>query len=295
MGGSSVLVSVIVPVYNDLESLGCCLQALQNQQFPQSQYEILVVDNGSEADVAGLVNKYATVSYLYEGRPGSYAARNKGVNHAQGKYLAFTDADCEPASDWLAAGLKALQPVSESSVVAGRVDVLTEAGECVTAFAWFDHGTYLNQQRKSDEHYAATANLFIARELFSRVGPFDERLRSGGDREWGERAYAMGVNILYCEAACVRHPARSSFAQLSHKVKRVYGGMLHLAWRAGFWHVVKLVAQTAVPPVSRMRDVMADDVMSLSLRLSRAGVIWLMKGVALVELLRLLGGGRALR
>src|ERR1041384_5139232 len=93
-------VSVIVPVWNDAERLGHCLHALEKQTYPAESYEVIVVDNGSTDSVACLVAAYGRARLVSEQRPGSYAARNTGLNLARGQVIAFTDADCLPAPDW---------------------------------------------------------------------------------------------------------------------------------------------------------------------------------------------------
>jgi glycosyltransferase involved in cell wall biosynthesis len=72
-------ISVIVPVFNDSESLQLCLAALARQSYPSSRYEAIVVDNGSDRpeQVKALVELYQGVIYATEPTPGYYAARNK--------------------------------------------------------------------------------------------------------------------------------------------------------------------------------------------------------------------------
>jgi GT2 family glycosyltransferase len=69
-----------------------------------------------------------------------------------------------------------------------------------------------------------TANLLAPRTAFDRVGPFNEKLLSGGDGEWCQRAGAEGIAVVYCPEASVGHPARASLAELMRKARRVVGG-----------------------------------------------------------------------
>jgi len=98
---STPFVSVIIPVYNDPERLKTCLQALEEQTYPQSSYEVIVVDNGSDESIEPIVTEFNQAKAGYEPHPGSYAARNKGLSLARGEVIAFTDADCIPALDWI--------------------------------------------------------------------------------------------------------------------------------------------------------------------------------------------------
>jgi glycosyltransferase involved in cell wall biosynthesis len=93
------LLSVIVPVWNDESRIGQCIDALKRQSLDSALFEIIVVDNGSTDSTATVVSRYTNVVLLYEPQPGSYAARNTGLRHARGEYVAFTDSDCVPEED----------------------------------------------------------------------------------------------------------------------------------------------------------------------------------------------------
>src|SRR5688572_5665963 len=100
------VVSVIIAVWNSPCQIRQCLAALERQTLPRDQFEILVVDNGSTDDTAAVAHAVPGVTVIEEARPGSYAARNRGLVAARGEYVAFTDADCLPAPDWLEAALR---------------------------------------------------------------------------------------------------------------------------------------------------------------------------------------------
>ena len=117
-------VSVIIPVYNDSKRLKICLAALENQTFPQKQYEVIVIDNGSQEDIRSVTNQYKQAVIYTEFQTGSYAARNKGISVSKGDILAFTDSDCIPASDWIENGVARLQTDSKCGLIAGKVNKL---------------------------------------------------------------------------------------------------------------------------------------------------------------------------
>src|SRR3546814_8574240 len=91
------LISVIIAVWNGRATIGRCLDAVRAQSLPSEELEIIVVDNGSSDGTAEIARSVPGVIVLTEHRPGSYAARNRGLAHARGTYVAFTDADCRPA------------------------------------------------------------------------------------------------------------------------------------------------------------------------------------------------------
>lgn len=222
-------VSVVVPVRDDAERLRLCLQALEAQRFPPERYEVRVVDNGSQEDVSGAAAGFPRTVVLRESQPGSYAARNRGLAQARGEVVAFTDADCLPEPDWLACGVAALGREPRPGLVAGRIDVFfrepgrPRAAEVVDALIGFPQRLFVEQRR-----FGATANVFTRRDVLDAVGPFDARLKSAGDVEWGQRVHAAGYPVAYADDAVVRHPARDNLRALVRRVLRVTGGLRDL-------------------------------------------------------------------
>src|SRR5919204_417942 len=105
--------SVVVPTFRRPESLSRCLAALCAQAFDPTAYEVIVADDAASdearrvvtcwaerAAARGLALRYVPVT----GAHGPAAARNAGWRAARGQIIAFTDDDCLPAPDWLAAG-----------------------------------------------------------------------------------------------------------------------------------------------------------------------------------------------
>lgn len=225
-------VSVIVPVRDDAARLRLCLDALARQTLPVHEREIVVVDNGSCDDVDAVVRGYPGVRLVREPRRGSYAARNRGLLAASAPLLAFTDADCVPAEDWLEQGLEALR-APEVDVVAGAIEVFFTRGR-PNAIELHDALTAFPQEHFVERYgFGATASLFTRRDVFDRVGSFDGSLQSGGDAEWGERAAAAGHRIVYRAGAVVRHPARRRLGELYEKITRITRGIEQMARARG--------------------------------------------------------------
>jgi GT2 family glycosyltransferase len=161
-------------------------------------------------------------------RPGPAAARNTGAACATGEILAFLDSDCLPTSGWIAEGVDELLTVADgTAVVAGEIEHrFATPGRRSVAEA-YDSVTFLQQKRYVEENQACvTANLFVSREHFWRLGGFDESFEeaSGEDWEWAGRARAAGTTIRYSPAAKVLHPALRTVADLRKKLRRVARG-----------------------------------------------------------------------
>lgn len=245
-------VSVIVPVFNDGVGLSRCLEALDHQEG--CSYEVVVIDNGSapEQDIAGVVSHHPRASYVYEPRPGSYAARNAGLRHARADVIGFTDADCVPATDWVQRGRRHLLGCDLGMVV-GRIDV--DVSNRPSSVELYDRViAFPQEQHLRDLHFGATANVFTTRATIDAVGGFDPALKSGGDVEWGQRVAAAGIRQWYADDVVVRHPARRTFAQIFRRMQRVAGGVYERSCVRGTflarqWAFVRVITPDLLPPV----------------------------------------------
>ncbi|MDD5305140.1 MAG: glycosyltransferase family A protein, partial [Elusimicrobia bacterium] len=169
-------VTVIVPVFNDGRRLALCLGALARQTYPMSAVQIIVVDNASTEDIRAVTGKFPGATCAHEAVRGPAAARNKGVALARGRVIAFTDADCLPAPDWLERGVARLDAEPGCGLIGGRVDLFCEDAERPVLAEIYDSVTYLQQKRHVEKsHFAATANLFTYKAVFDDVGLFDAR------------------------------------------------------------------------------------------------------------------------
>ena len=98
--------SVIVPTYKRRAALERCLAALDAQTLARDRFEVIVVDDGSPAPPRETVARVATslnVRLIEQANAGPASARNAGARAARGEYVVFTDDDCCPAPEWLAA------------------------------------------------------------------------------------------------------------------------------------------------------------------------------------------------
>ena len=166
-----------------------------------------MVDNGSRED-GELATGHPAVSRVVTGsRPGSYAARNAALAVASGDVIAFTDADCIPAPDWLLSGVTAVAE-GGADPIAGQV--VPRRSSAPTVWDRFDAGHHVDQRNYVEMlGFGATANLFVRRAVLDDVGHFDGAMGSGGDRELCRRAVAAGYRLAYLERAAVSHGPRA--------------------------------------------------------------------------------------
>lgn len=191
--------SVIVPARDSASTLGRALEALSRQEL-DDPYEVIVVDDGSRDATPRIAERAGEPVRLLPGDGRGVAhARNRGAAEARGDVLAFTDADCFPEPGWLRAGLRALQA---ADLVQGAVrpDPARPMGP-------FDRSLWVERESGLYE----TANLFVRRELFERLGGFEAWLEPEAGRPLAEdlwlgwRARRTGARTTFCASALVHH------------------------------------------------------------------------------------------
>jgi glycosyltransferase involved in cell wall biosynthesis len=192
-------VSVIVPARNAGATIGRTLAALAEQDL-QDPYQVLVVDDGShDTTIVQAEQAPGPVSVLRQPGLGPAAARNRGAAAAEGAILAFTDADCVPARGWLSAGVRALAGFDLAQGLV-RPDPEADRGP-------FDRSLWVERETGLYE----TANLFVDRGLFERLGGFEEWLEPAvgkalaEDVWFGWRARRAGARTRFCPQAVVHH------------------------------------------------------------------------------------------
>ncbi len=218
-------VSVIVPTFNDTDNLISCLEALSSQDYPVGKIEIIVVNNNPKDDLSYLQKRFNKLVLLDEKKVGSYAARNKGIEISTHEVLIFTDSDCVPDSQWISKGISYLKTHRTCKIVGGKVEKTFLNSQSPTIIELYDLFSFHQQERYvSKYHFAVTANIFIKKEVFKRVGNFNGAMKSGGDSEFGNRAWKAGYEIFYCPDALVTHQATNDIRKLLGKMRRITGG-----------------------------------------------------------------------
>lgn len=207
-------VSVVVPVRDGAAGLPALIGCLEAQTLPRGRFEVVIGDDGSVD--RGTENLDSEDGWLRvtRGPPlTSYAARSRAASLARGRVLAFCDADCRPDPTWLESGLAALE---HADVVAGEIRHLAPSRR--TVWSLLDMEMSLDQQSAVLSGRAMTANLFVRRELFERLGGFDSSLPSGGDFDFVARSLEDGARLAYSAEAVVRHPTCDDARSFLRKV-----------------------------------------------------------------------------
>jgi glycosyltransferase involved in cell wall biosynthesis len=247
---SSVAVSVVIPVYNSREQLEQCLLGLAAQDpRPMEGFEVIVVDDASTVPLRTLVERFPFASYIRQEKAGPAAARNLGAEQASSSILAFIDADCVPATDWL---VELLAPFSDPEVAGVQGVYTTHQRSLVARFAQLEiEQRYSIMRRKSTIAFIGTYCAAYRRAVFMQFDGFDPSFprASGEDADFSFKLEEAGHRLVLAPGAVVAHKHPDSvWAYLKQKFGRAW-------WRNLLYrkHRGKMIQDTYTPHLLKLQ------------------------------------------
>lgn len=209
--------SVIIPTYNRKDILKRCLTALFNQTYPYSDYEVIVVDDGSTDGTEELVksminNSPCELRYFKQENRGPAAARNVGIKEAEGEIILFIGDDIIADKNMLEEHIKSHKKYANNVAILGYITWPPQIK--VTPFMEYlnQTGMQFGYSRIKDKeilsyNYFYTSNVSIKREFLLKNGLFDEKFKFAvqEDRELGYRLQQKGLKIVYNRQAVGYH------------------------------------------------------------------------------------------
>ena len=235
-------VSIVIVTWNNNTYLISCLDKIQVQAPYLS--EAIIVDNNSDRTGTGsLQEKYPSLGIRIKklnSNLGFATANNIGARLAQGKWLAFLNADAFPEPDWLKNLLKAAEEnpdysfFSSRQIQANAPELLDGAGDAyhVSGLAWrhgYNHRSAEYGNKQKEVFSACAAAALISREEFLQMGGFDEDFFSYfEDVDLGFRLRLAGKKCMYVPDAVVHHVGSASTGRRSDF--SVYYGYRNMIW-----------------------------------------------------------------
>jgi glycosyltransferase involved in cell wall biosynthesis len=207
---NSPLASIVIPTRNRPLAIERCLDALAVQTMPSGSFEVIVVDDGSEAALALEPERWSAkfdLKLVRQNNTGPAGARNRGVAEARGEFLAFTDDDCLPTPTWLEKLIAALRE-NPDAMVGGSTfnglknDLFAETSQLIVEMA-YDH---FNRD-PANSYFFASNNMAMAREGFLAIGGFDRAFGCVGaeDRDFCDRWRMNGRTLVWARNALIMH------------------------------------------------------------------------------------------
>lgn len=202
--------SIIIPVYNDHRIKFAIESILANQA---ADFEIIIVDNNSsDPELKKLISAYP-VKYVLEQKAGSYIARNTGAKHAQGDVLIFIDSDCTVDKNWLS---EIKKNIAQVDGLMGKIQGINN-----NIVATFEQRFYEQITTAAfTEKYLKridTRNFIIKKEVFNKLGGFNDQLKYGGDMEFGARLHQAHYQIIFCAEAIINHTNETDLNKILNK------------------------------------------------------------------------------
>ncbi len=215
-------ISVIIPMKNEEEYIGRCLQSVLDQDYPEELIEVIVVDGGSNDSSLEIVKKLAEEHPNIElmGGPGVNcpAAMNIGIKSAAGELISKIDAHGYVASDFLRMSIEYLTEDEEIKCVGGPIRPVPEtsiaeanAGARSSVFGVGKSGYSMN--KKPQFVYTVQCGTY-ERSVFGEIGLFDESLQFGEDEEVNWRIRKRGYKIFATPDIRFFYVPRNSFGKL---------------------------------------------------------------------------------
>lgn len=253
-------IAVVVASHDRAYRLSLLLEALRRQTLPRDDFEVVIVDDGSQDATPRLLADAERAGDLdlrvlrREPAGGPAKARNLGWRAARAPLIAFTDDDCRPTTGWLEAYLAAAAE-TPGDVLQGKVLKDPEQMNALNPFA------HTFEVHGYDQGFA-TANMLYPRELLERLGGFDESFpdAAGEDTDLGWRAIESGATIRFVDEPLVHHgivpvgalPRLRSTRRWSTTVRlyRRHPGITKVKgvfWRHNHWELFRFFVALSLP------------------------------------------------
>ena len=213
-------ISVIIPAYNCQAYLQEAIESVLSQKM--ADLEIIVIDDGSTDGTAFIAASYAPfVICVSQKNMGIGAARNRGVNLAQGKFFAFLDADDLWTENKLSRQLALFKADPHIDALFGHaVQFISQE---------ISENPYLISTEPVPAHLPGT--LLIRRENFFKVGLFCTEHLLGEGVEWYGRLLQSGLNIVLSKEIFLKRRVHNNNSVTRHKS----------SYRDYVWHLKRLL------------------------------------------------------
>ncbi|MFS1514242.1 glycosyltransferase family 2 protein [Chengkuizengella sp. SCS-71B] len=225
-------VSVIIPVYNQPHALDLCLEGFCVQTTSQIQFEIIIVDDGSEDDITPFIKKWEGkiehLIYIRTENVGRASARNMGLKISRGNVVVLNDADRIPDPHFIQAHHR-LHRNNSNYISVGQIRELYFSNiqhnrdvikSCVMDAKLYKIPSYCKMvyQCYNEDGMSISSipwistfsgNLSFRRSLLERVGMFEETFLKWGFEhfELGYRAFEQNYQFIYNKSAINYHLA----------------------------------------------------------------------------------------
>ena len=213
--------SVVIPTYNRVGRLRHVITALERQTYPSDAYEVIIVSDGSSDGTAAYLETLRStmrLRWFQQVNRGPAAARNAGIQSADGEFIVFIDDDVVPEPQLLVEHARSHQEAGAGGDVVVFGPMLTPKGfEMAPWVRWEQEMLMKGYRALLRGDWPATARQFytgnasLRRSHLLAAGGFDEDLRRAEDVELAYRLAGRGLEFAFNMQAVGMHFAERGF------------------------------------------------------------------------------------
>ena len=217
--------SFIIPVYNRPNEIEELLQSFAKLE-KTSEFEIVIVEDGSTDSSKNIVNKYNSqlnISYYYKENSGPGDSRNYGMQKAKGNYFIILDSDCILPKQYISKVEKYLN-MNYVDCFGGPDAAHTSFSNLQKAInfsmtSFITTGGIRGNKNSIDKFQPRSFNMGLSKKAFETTGGFG-RIHPGEDPDLSIRLWNLGFDTAFLESAYVYHKRRISWSKFYTQVNK---------------------------------------------------------------------------
>lgn len=244
LSSASPIVSVIIPMRNEVAHIGACITRLLAQDYPSDRIEIIIVDamsdDGSRELVQGLALQHPQIRLIDNERRIIPAALNAGIHASSGRYVLRADCRGRVAPNYVRTCVELLIAGAAANVggpcvsVPGADTAVARSIAAISQHPIVMGGSTYRTEMLAEESSDTVIYGAWERTLFERMGYFNEILERGEDNEFNSRILRSGGRILKTPRMAVEYLCRPTLRTF-----------LQQTYQNGFWHFPTIVANAS--------------------------------------------------
>jgi glycosyltransferase involved in cell wall biosynthesis len=229
-------ISVLIATRNRARLLETTLLSLCRLSLCHSQWEVIVVDNGSQDGTSSILSNFLNclpLTVLYEPTQGKCCALNRAIRVARGGILAFTDDDVKVSSAWLSEIYRASSQWVNDKIFCGPICPIYPLGTPSwlqeEPYASLAYGRFVLSAPEGPirglpfgANFAVRANALKGLQFSEELGPKGINYRIGGETELLRRLVTQGLRVIYIPSCAVRHIVGAHQTKSSWLLKRSF-------------------------------------------------------------------------
>ena len=232
-----MLFSIIIPSYNRVDELRELFESFDKLNFPRDGFEVVVADDGSTDTTPELIKAFQdkksfTLHYFTQQKKGPGAARNLGMEKANGDFFIFIDSDVLLPENWLRNIADELEATSADAF--GGPDTYLESFPPLLKAINYSMTSFITtgglrgkKGKKLAKYYPRSFNMGLSRSLWEKIGGFHPRFY-GEDIEFSHRIINAGAKVVFIESAFLYHKRRTNLKKFLTQVYKMGSARIFL-------------------------------------------------------------------